>query len=454
MVTEASPLTSLTRRWKSSTKPDVIRRRLEIAERLSHNKYIPHSPTPKQLAYLVLDTEEAFYGGAAGGGKSDCLLMAALQYVDVPDYAAILFRRTYADLSLPGALMDRAKEWLYQTDAKWKDTEKTWVFPSGATVTFGYLENDQDKYRYQSSEFQFIGFDELTQFQESQYTYLFSRLRRLKVSEVPLRMRAASNPGDKGHEWVKQRFIVEGLEHGRPFIPARMDDNPHLDREGYSKSLQQLDSTTRAQLREGDWNVIAGGSKFKREWFQIVEAAPAECKQVRYWDLAATEAKPGKDPDWTAGALVGRTPQGISYIKDIRRLRGSPLAVENLIKQTAELDGQSVTIYMEQEPGSSGVNTIDHYRREVLQSFTFYGKPSTGSKEERANPVSSQSEAGNFKLVRGTWINAFLDEAEQFPKGNHDDQVDAVSGAYKELSGDHFIGFNELSPYEEYQEVT
>ena len=121
----------------------------------------------------MLDTEEAFYGGAAGGGKSDCLLMAALQYVDIPDYAAILFRKTYADLTLPGALMDRARDWLSGTDARWKDEEKTWLFPSGASITFGYLENEQDKFRYKSAEFQFCGFDELTQFSETQYTYLF-----------------------------------------------------------------------------------------------------------------------------------------------------------------------------------------------------------------------------------------------------------------------------------------
>ena len=105
--------------------------------------------------------------------------MAALQYVEVPEYAAILFRQSYADLSLPGALMDRAHGWLFQTDARWGDLKKTWIFPSGATLSFGYLENENDKYRYQSAEFQFVGFDELTQFTESQYTYLHSRLRRL-----------------------------------------------------------------------------------------------------------------------------------------------------------------------------------------------------------------------------------------------------------------------------------
>ncbi len=100
-------------------------------------RYIPHTPTARQAAFLLLPDQEVFFGGAAGGGKSDALLMAALQYVDAPKYAAILFRRTYADLSLPGALMDRAHEWLDGTDAVWNEQTKTWRFPSGATLSFG-----------------------------------------------------------------------------------------------------------------------------------------------------------------------------------------------------------------------------------------------------------------------------------------------------------------------------
>lgn len=392
------------------------------------NSWIPHDPTPKQAEFLLMPDLEVLYGGSAGGGKSDALLMAALQYVEVPGYAAILFRRTYADLSLPGALMDRAHEWLQGTAAHWSEKNKTWTFPSGGTLSFGYLESENDKYRYQSAEFQFIGFDELTQFSETQYRYLFSRLRRIEGSKVPLRMRAASNPGGVGHEWVKQRFIIGN----KPFIPASLDDNPYIDREGYIKSLMHLDPVTREQLLKGDWTAREAGNKFKREWFEIVDSYPADARLVRYWDLAATEPKPGKDPDWTAGALLGEK-DGIYYIIDIKRTRATPQGVEKLIKQTAELDGKRVTIYMEQEPGSSGVNTIDHYRRRILAGFAFYGNKTTGSKEMRANPVSSQAEAGNIKLVRGQWINDFLDEAELFPHGAHDDQVDAVSGAFEML---------------------
>jgi predicted phage terminase large subunit-like protein len=362
--------------------------------------------------------------------------MAALQYVHVPGYAALLFRRSYADLSLPGALMDRANDWLRGTDAKWNATTKTWLFPSGATLTFGYLETENDKYRYQGAELNFIGFDELTQFSETSYRYLLSRLRREGGSVIPSRMRAASNPGGIGHEWVRARFVNPG-DPERPFIPARLEDNPHLDLTDYEASLALLDPVTRAQLRAGDWDVLPEGRLFKREWFPVVEPrdVPANLKVVRFWDLAATEPKLGHDPDWTAGVKLGRTEGGTFYVLDVRRARERPQGVETLILRTAGEDGAAVPIWMEQEPGSSGVGVIDYYTRHVLGGYTFRGLRSTGLKEVRAGPVSSQAEAGNVKLVRGAWVGAFLDEIGAFPtEGVHDDQVDALSGAHERLA--------------------
>lgn len=232
-----------------------------LAVRLT--RYVPadHRPHPRQHAFLWLNCFEALYGGAAGGGKSDALLMAALQYVDQPHYSALLLRKTYADLSLPGALMDRAHQWLAGTDARWNDTEKTYRFPSGATLTFGYLQTSNDKYRYQGSEFQFVGFDEATQFDEADYLYLASRLRKTDGDTIPLRLRAASNPGGRGHEWVKRRFIgPDAKQHGRRFIPARLVDNPSLDQATYRASLDLLDPQTRAQLLNGDWDARQPGA--------------------------------------------------------------------------------------------------------------------------------------------------------------------------------------------------
>ncbi|MGP4063080.1 phage terminase large subunit [Halobacillus sp. H74] len=411
---------------------EISRKKAIMRVTILENKYIPHDPTVKQAEFLLSDDKEALYGGAAGGGKSDALLMAALQYVEVPNYAAIIFRRTYKDLALPGALLDRAHEWLDGTDAKWSENQKTWKFPSGATLTFAYLAHDNDKYNYQGSEYQFVAFDELTQFEESQYRYLFSRLRRLQGSKIPIRARVASNPGGRGHLWVRQRFLIEGEEKGRLFVPAKLEDNPYLDAEEYEESLMELDPVTRAQLRSGDWDAANDGNKFKTSWFRYTEDYPKDARMVRYWDLAATEPKEGKDPDYTAGCLMAEK-DGQYWIVNVVRDRTTPKGVEQLIYNTAITDGREVEIHMEQEPGSSGVNTIDHYQRNVLRGFAFYGDKVTGKKEVRANPLSSAVEAGNVFLVTGTWNSDFVDEAVGFPHTEHDDMVDAASGAFDKL---------------------
>jgi hypothetical protein len=224
----------------------------------SSASYIPHKPHPKQAEFLALTTREALYGGAAGGGKSDALLMAALQYVHVPGYSALILRRTFRDLNQPDAIMARSHAWLRSTAAKWNDRDKRWTFPSGASLTFGYLDSEADMFQYQGAALQLIAFDELTQFPERPYRYLFSRLRRLQGVDVPLRMRAATNPGGIGHEWVRRRFIADQTGE-RPFVPALLVDNPSLDAEEYRSSLANLDATTRQQLEHGVWVRDSGG---------------------------------------------------------------------------------------------------------------------------------------------------------------------------------------------------
>ena len=382
---------------------------------------------------------EILYGGSAGGGKSDGLLMAALQYVHVPGYAALLLRRTYADLALPGAIMDRSHEWLEGRGVHWSDEKKTWTFRSGATITFGYLEAPRDHFRYQSSEFQFVGFDEVTQFREPQYRYLHSRLRRLVGSDIPIRMRAASNPGDIGHDWVKARFIdAKTREKDCLFIPATLEDNPHLDRESYLKSLMKLDPVTREQLLNGNWDIRPEGGLFKQDWFKIVERdeipAAAYNHYVRRWDLAATEG----GGDYTCG-LAMCTYQGIFYVVDLVRGQMGPAEVEESIGNTASQDRAKAPahhIRMEQEPGASGKSMIDHYARKVLVGYRFRGAPASGSKIVRAQPASAAASNHMIRILRAPWNEVFLSEVAAFPTGAHDDIVDVFSGAYADLTQD------------------
>jgi len=391
--------------------------------------------SPKQAEFLMEPAKEVLYGGAAGGGKSDALLMAALQYVDIPGYSAILFRRTYADLTLSGALIERSLNWLGGSGARWNQQSHKWTFPSGAVMAFGNLERSQDRFRYQSAEFQFVGFDELTQFEENQYRYLFSRIRRLEGVNIPLRMRSASNPGNIGHDWVKQRFMIEGQSKGRVFIPATLDENKNLDRLEYIKSLDELDPITRRQYLLGDWTARHGGSIFKREYFhdKFIDSFPSDIKHVvRFWDKAATTPKKGSDPDWTVGLFLGEK-KGQYFVGHVKRFRGSPKVNHDTIRNVSAEDGYSIPVRMEQEPGSSGVDAIDYYSREVLRGYNFRGIKTTGSKSERAAPVATACEQGNVFIVRGEWNTTFLDEIEAFPLGSHDDQVDAFSGAFHQL---------------------
>jgi len=202
----------------------------------------------------------------------------------------------------------------------------------------------------------------------------------------------------------------------------------------------ELDSLTRRQLLDGDWSAKQAGSLFHREWFtdHIVDGPPANAKmlrQIRFWDLAATDALDGDDPDYTVGLLLGLCEDGNYYILHVNRFRKSPHQVEKSIAIQAAIDGRlSTSIWMEQEPGASGKITIDNFRRNILRGYVFRGDRPTGSKLERARPVSAAAEAGLIKLVRGPWLNALLDELEAFPYSNHKDQVDALSGAYAKIN--------------------
>jgi phage terminase large subunit-like protein len=410
-------------------------------------KYIPYDPTPKQRAFLLMnDTKEILYGGAAGGGKSVAQLMAALQYVDIPGYSAILFRKTYADLSLPGALIDMSKQWLMpfveSKEVKWSEKEKQYVFPSGATLNFGYLESGNDCYRYQGAEFQYIGMDEVTHIDPANYRYLFSRLRKPKSLQVPLRFRATANPGGQFGEYYYQRFFVEGKDAGRIFIGAGIDDNPYLDAEAYKESLAELDPIERERLLNGNWEIKANGDMFNRHWFNIVPASdiPPAAKRVRFWDMASTDpskrkGKNKREPDWSVGFKLAHY-QGLYWIEDIIRVQKTPHDLEQIIGDTAKLDGYGVAIRMEKEPGSSGEITIDHYSRNVLRGYDFVGLASTGSKVERARTASAASQAGKvFISQRCRNMLPFLDEADLFPYGLHDDTIDGFSGAFNYFRG-------------------
>jgi len=207
---------------------------------------------------------EVLFGGAAGPGKTDCLIMEALRHIDKPEYSALLLRRTFPQLQ---EIIDRCHAHYPSLGGIYRATEHRWYFPSGAVINLGHMQHEQDKYNYQGKQYHFVGFDELTQFTETQYTYLFSRARSTNP-DIPPRIRCTTNPGGVGHVFVKERFIdiapysqtyidpETGLS--RVFIPAKHEDNPSLfeNDPDYVNRLKMLTPIERMRLLEGIWDAF------------------------------------------------------------------------------------------------------------------------------------------------------------------------------------------------------
>jgi predicted phage terminase large subunit-like protein len=170
------------------------------------------------------------------------------------------------------------------------------------------------------------------------------------------------------------------------------------------------------------------GNVFKREWFEFVDTVPEKGTTVRYWDKAATEGA----GDWTAGVKMRRV-DSTYYVLDVRRGQWAPGKRDGNIVQTANEDGKQVRQRTEQEPGASGKDAALAFVT-MLQGYSAGATSVTGDKLIRAEPLASQAEAGNVKIVRGTWNRVFLDELTAFDKGKHDDQVDGASGAFNFLA--------------------
>lgn len=433
-----------------------------------------------QTSFLASSAYEVLYGGAAGGGKSEGLLVGPLRFVHLPRFRGILFRRTFPELEK--SLIQRSFQY-YQPafpGARYNEQKHVWKFLSGALIYFSHLEHDKSVFDHQSAEYQYIGFDELTSFTRWQYTYMLSRAR--SSSGIPIRIRSGTNPGGEGHSWVQKRWApwlgppeeeadtydgpraepgrvlhyvneAEGerwVSRGtlralsRVFIPAKLADNPHID-SGYADRLMGLDAVTRARLKDGNWLIRpARGLYFKRGWLRFVDVVPAGARRFRYWDLAATEEGGGEDPDWTVGVLLAIY-EGQIFIESVIRFRGTPREVEATILATAEVDGVGVHIGLPQDPGQAGKFQAS-YLIGKLQGYVVHAAPETGDKVTRAGPISAQAEAGNVALVRGRWNAQCVGELESFPEGKHDDVVDALSGAYARLVGSPAPTYGGQSP--------
>lgn len=243
------------------------------------------SPQPRQIAFMSRPEDEALYGGAAGGGKSDALVMEATRQIHIPHYKGLIIRKTYPQLA---ELIDKSQSYYKKAfpDAVYNASEHTWRFPSGAKIIFGSMQHSNSKFNYQGKAYDFIGFDELTHFTYDEYIYLISR-NRPNGAGTRCYMRASANPGGIGHGWVKDRFITAGRPMetiwekrvvrrpdgslyenwmSRIFVPSSVFDNKALldNDPNYLARLASLPDAERKALLYGDWDSFSG--QYFAEW--------------------------------------------------------------------------------------------------------------------------------------------------------------------------------------------
>ena len=354
-------------------------------------------------------------------------------WIDDPDYSALILRKTFVDLNQPEGILNRAQEWLMdKPGVVWQAQHNRFVFASGAVLQFGHCNAPRDHYKYRGGKYNLVCWDELTDFPEEQYTFLFSRQRRPTGSTLPLLTVAASNPGGTGHAWVRERFVRTRTE-GRLFVSASYNDNPHLDREAYGKTLDNLLPVERARIKYGDWDVLDTDTLFDLSWFQYYDTLPDRPGMaIRAWDTAATAG----GGDYTVGILMHKFGDEY-YIEDMVRGQWGPAEVEKVQLDTAERDGPSVRIVLEEEPGSAG-KRMNQILMQKLRKFHVSTERNTGDKLIRATPLARAMSAGKVHVARKAWAKALVDEMTSFTGDDkidqHDDIVDASSLAYNTVA--------------------
>ena len=435
-----------------------------------------------QAEFLSTHADIAIYGGGAGSGKSFALLLEPLYYIGVPGFQAVGFRRTVPEIRNPGGLWDESKKIYYGVGGTPQQSPMhQWNFPSGARVSFAHLENDQAVMNWHGSQIALILYDELTTFSETQFWYLLSRNRT--TCGVAPRIRATTNPdadswvarfldwwiGDDGYpieerSGVLRWFIRLGdsikwgdsrkelLKYKDPdgnpippksmtFIPAKLTDNQILMKQDptYIANLMALSTIDRERLLLGNWKIRpASGDFFRRQWVgapvEILPSFKDTLRKVRGWDLGATEAREGRDPDWTCGTLIGEEQgQKKYYVLDHKFDRLSPDGVERLILETAKLDGRQTRIEIPQDPAQAG-KAQKLSLLKLLAGYDVRFRPASGDKITRFKGFSAQAEGGNVTVALGDWNERWFRELENFPpKHGHDDDADATAQAFNGL---------------------
>lgn len=358
------------------------------------------TPQPKQRLFQQRPEYEALYGGAAGGGKSDALLTEALRQIRIPHYRGILFRKTYPQLT---DLIDRSRE-LYKRacpPAEYNSTAHCWTFPSGAKIFFGNMPRDEDRYNYQGKHYDFVAFDELTQFTWVQYSYLMSR-NRPNGPGTRVYMRATANPGGIGHGWVKDRFVTaaapmttiwETYEVRRPdgsamemkrdriFVPSTVFDNRALldNDPNYLANLAMLPEAEKNALLYGSWDSF-DGQVFRewrndpahyadQRWTHVIDPFPIPAHWRMYRGFDFGYAKPFS-VGWYAADPDGR----LYRIKEYYGCTGTPntgvkLNPAQIAAEIRRIEGEDPNLKERQIIGIADPSIFDESRGESIAAM-------------------------------------------------------------------------------------
>lgn len=438
----------------------------------------------QQRMFANTKADIAVFGGKAGPGKSFALLLIAMEYTEVSGFRAVIFRRTYPEITNAGGLWDSSFEIYGGALGNPNFGRLEWGWPTGAKVKFAHMQHEDDRFQWDGSQIPYIAFDQLEHFTERMFFYMLSR-NRTTCGVRPF-IRATANPDPESwlrhfiRWWIDDEtglaitersgvirwFVNLGLEdddwgaskqelverHGEQvnpksftFIHGELSENTILleKNPGYMASLEAMPEVDRERLVRGNWNAKeAAGMFFRREYFEIIPAAPTGDVSIRYWDRAATEEKPtARNQSATAGCKMRRCRNGLFVIDDVVRFFAEPSEVEQHIKNVASQDGTDVLIGIEQDPAQAGKMEAQYLIKQ-LAGYSALANPVRERKGIRARPLAGQARIGNVKLVVGPWNETFIREAENFDGSDkcQSDQIDAASGAFHMLTNLRIAG--------------
>jgi len=429
--------------------------------------------TGKQTAFMASSADVVFYGGAAGAGKTMALLIEALRHVNNGLFGVSIFRRSSPQIRTQGGLWEEAQR-LYKGMAKFRDSKMEIEFPSGMKIKFCHMLYEHNKYDYQGAQIGLLCFDELQNFTQTQFSYLWSR-NRSSSGIVPY-IRCTCNPIHDS--WIKNyidwwlkkdgfpdedrsgvvRWVITigdnlfwtdteeeafkkyGEDCGAKsftFVSANIFDNPKLLEVNpeYLANLRSMVPIERRRLLEGNWKLVAQrGDWFSRDWVEIVDIPPVNSFTVRYWDRAASEmTSRNRSPDATVGLKMCYVDGGY-YILDMIQFWEGPHMVKQRIIDIAKKEPFTVCV-LAQDPGQAGKAEAAFLLDDIVQ-----GAPGcevrleieTKDKLTRYKSFSSIASAKRVKVVRGHWNESFFAESESFgtETQSHDDVIDGTSGAF------------------------